>query len=327
MATRRGAIAGGLSALGLATGGLSACAQREQGGKAGALRLGYQKNGVLLVGKTRGVLETSLQAAGIPGIEWLEFPSGPPLLEALAVGSIDLGATGDIPPIFSQAAGAPIRYVAQTRLSGRAGGVIVPEKSTARTMADLKGKKFCFTRGSSAHNSALLALKAGGLTIDDVEAINLGPADAAAAFARGKIDAWVIWDPYFTLALRDQGARNIIGLDALGGGQMFYLATNSIIETRPDALKALLDAMAVEGQWCLDNKDEVARIVSRATNLELTLMRDTQSRADFKVEPLSDDVLAAQQVTADLFHSLKITPKPVTIAEAAWRGWTAGANP
>ena len=37
---------------------------------------------------------------------WVEFPAGPQMLEALNVGSIDLGSTGDIPPIFAQAAGA-----------------------------------------------------------------------------------------------------------------------------------------------------------------------------------------------------------------------------
>jgi sulfonate transport system substrate-binding protein len=321
---RRAVIAGASAAL-----ALTACGPGSRsgagGGKAGAVRLGYQKNGVLLVAKTRGVLEQTLISAGVPGVQWVEFPSGPPLLEALAVGSIDLGATGDIPPIFSQAAGAPIRYVAQTRLSGKAGGVIVPARSTVRSMADLRGKKFCFTRGSSAHNSAVLALQKGGLTVDDVEAINLGPADAAAAFARGKIDAWVIWDPYFTLALRDGEARNILGLDALGGGQMFYLANTQFTTGKPEILKTLLDAMVVEGQWCLDNTEEVARIVSRATGLEMTLMRDTQARADFKVEPLSDDVLAAQQATADLFAQLEITPKPVIVREAAWRDWKGPA--
>lgn len=300
----------------------AACGARSGGDPAGSVRIGYQKNGVLLVAKTRGALEARLRAAGFAGVKWVEFPSGPPLLEALAVDSIDFGATGDVPPIFSQVAGAPIVYVAQTRLSGRAGGLIVPAGSPVRGVADLRGRSFCFTRGSSAHAGAIQALERGGLRVDDVRPINLGPADAMAAFSRGRIDSWLIWDPYFTVAQRDFGARSILGLEALGGGRMFYLSSRRFADTRADALTALLDAMRVEGEWCQANTEEVARTVSRATGLEMTLMRDTQARADFGVEPLSDDQLAAQQATADLFARLNIIPKPVKVADAAWRGWT-----
>jgi sulfonate transport system substrate-binding protein len=286
------------------------------------VKLAFQKNGVMLVAKTRGSLAAPLKAsAGIEPIEWVEFPAGPPLLEAMAVGAVDVGLTGDTPPIFSQVAGAPIKYVAQVRLSGHAGGVITPRNSSVQTLKNLKGKKLCYTRGSSAHNSAVLALQSAGLTLDDVESVNLGPADAAAAFAQGGIDGWVIWDPYYTLAIRDQGARKLIGLDALGGGASFLLANAKFVETRPDDLKAVLTAIANEGLWCKANTDEVARITAEAAGLDLALLKDTMTRTDFVVEPLMDDVLAAQQANVDRFFEMKIIPKSVKIADAAWRDW------
>ncbi|MFN8731655.1 MAG: aliphatic sulfonate ABC transporter substrate-binding protein, partial [Hyphomonadaceae bacterium] len=242
--------------------------------------------------------------------------------EAMAVGSVDLGLTGDTPPIFAQVANAPIKYVAQVRLSGKAGGIITPKNSSLQSLKDLKGKKLCFTRGSSAHNSAVIALQSAGLTLADVEAINLGPADAAAAFAQGGIDAWVIWDPYYSLAIRDQGARVLSGLDQLGGGASFLLANAKFAEARPEDLKALLSAIAKEGEWCAANTDAVAEISAKASGLELALLKDTMKRTDFKVEPLTDDVLAAQQATVDRFAQMGIIPKKVIISDAAWRGWT-----
>jgi sulfonate transport system substrate-binding protein len=256
----------------------------------------------MLVAQTRGSLVEPLKAAGITPLNWVEFPSGPPLLEAMAVGSVDLGLTGDTPPIFAQVANAPIKYVAQVRLSGKAGGIITPKNSAIQSLKDLKGKKLCFTRGSSAHNSAVIALQSVGLTLADVEAVNLGPADAAAAFAQGGIDGWVIWDPYYSLAIRDQGARVLSGLDQLGGGASFLLANAKFAEARPEDLKVLLSAIA--------------------KGLELELLKDTMKRTDFKVEPLTDDVLAAQQATVDRFAQLGIIPKKVIISDAAWRGWT-----
>jgi sulfonate transport system substrate-binding protein len=293
------------------------------GGAPKGVKLAFQKNGVMLVAKTRGSLAAPLKAtAGIDPIEWVEFPSGPPLLEAMAVGAVDVGLTGDTPPIFSQVAGAPIKYVAQVRLSGLAGGVITPKNSSVQTLKDLKGKKLCYTRGSSAHNSAVIALKSAGLTLDDVESVNLSPADAAAAFAQGGIDGWVIWDPYYTLAIRDQGARKLTGLDQLGGGASFILANAKFVETRPDDLKAILTAIADEGNWCKAHTDEVAEITAKASGLDVELLKDTMKRTDFVVEPLMDDVLAAQQANVDRFAELKIIPKSVKVMDAAWRDWS-----
>lgn len=300
----------------------AACGQGGSGSPSKGVKMAFQKNGVMLVAQTRGSLVEPLNAKGITPIEWVEFPAGPPLLEAMAVGAVDIGLTGDTPPIFSQVAGAPMKYVAQVRLSGKAGGVITPKNSGVQTLKDLKGKKLCYTRGSSAHNSAVVALQSAGLSLDDVESINLSPADAAAAFAQGGIDGWVIWDPYYTLAIRDQGARKLTGLDELGGGASFLLANAKFVESRPDDLKAILTAIANEGLWCAANTDEVADITAKAAGLELELLKDTMKRTDFKVEPLSDDVLAAQQANVDRFVELKIIPKSVKIADAAWRGWT-----
>jgi sulfonate transport system substrate-binding protein len=311
----------GILVAGAASAALAACGQ---GGKAGqkGVNLAFQKNGVMLVAQTRGSLVDPLKSAGITPVNWVEFPSGPPLLEAMAVGSVDLGLTGDTPPIFAQVPQAPIRYVAQVKLSGKAGGIITPKDSTLKSLSDLKGKKLCFTRGSSGHNSAVVALESVGLTLDQVTSVNLGPADAAAAFAQGGIDAWVIWDPYYTLAIRDQGARVLESLDQLGGGASFLLANAKFADTRPDDLKVLLSAIAKEGEWCAANTETVAEISAKASGLELDLLKDTMKRTDFKVEPLSDDVLASQQATADRFAALGIIPKKISILDASWRGWT-----
>ena len=63
-----------------------------------ALRIGYQKGSVSMVlAKSHGLLEKRYPNTKI---SWVEFPAGPQMLEALNVGSIDLGSTGDIPPIW-----------------------------------------------------------------------------------------------------------------------------------------------------------------------------------------------------------------------------------
>ena len=91
--------------------GIVAAAVGTSYGQDKVVRIGYQKYGKLVLLKSKGTLEPKLAANGYK-VVWTEFPSGPPLLEALNVGAIDFGNTGEAPPIFAQAAGAPIQYVA-----------------------------------------------------------------------------------------------------------------------------------------------------------------------------------------------------------------------
>src|SRR5258708_14923811 len=96
--------------LSLATAAGAALSQRAHA-QAGLkeIRVGYQKNGVLVIARQQATLEAHFAPEGI-AVKWVEFSSGPPMLEAMNVGSIDYGAVGDSPPVFAQSAGAAGRY-------------------------------------------------------------------------------------------------------------------------------------------------------------------------------------------------------------------------
>ena len=88
-------------------------------GQEKVVRIGFQKYGKLVLLKSKGTLEEKLKSSGYK-VVWTEFPSGPPLLEALNVGAIDFGNTGEAPPIFAQAAGAPFSMSPMSRRRRRA---------------------------------------------------------------------------------------------------------------------------------------------------------------------------------------------------------------
>src|SRR4051812_29432428 len=172
-------------------------------------RIGFQKSGPLLVAKQNRDFEGVLEPQCI-AVTWVEFPYGPPLLEALNVGSIDFGAVGDAPPIFAQAARAKLLYVAATPSRGASQAILVPQDSPLKSVTELKGRKLAFARGSSAHSLAVGALEKAGLAWGDITPVELPPADAGAAFARGNVDAWSIWDPFFALAEIQRNARVLV---------------------------------------------------------------------------------------------------------------------
>jgi sulfonate transport system substrate-binding protein len=171
------------------------------------LRVGFQKGEpILLAAKQNRSLETLLNPLDIE-VQWIEFQFGPPMLEAMRVNSVDIGAVGDTPPVFAQAAHGDLLYIAAQRSGGQA--ILVPPGSTLQTLHDLKARKVAFGRASSAHNLTLAALEKAGLTYDDIQPIYLGPADGGAAFERGAIDAWTIWDPYYALFETRPGVRTL----------------------------------------------------------------------------------------------------------------------
>src|SRR5690606_24515199 len=126
--------------------------------QAETLRIGYQKYGTLVLLKAKGTLEKRLAEQGVE-VKWTEFPGGPQLLEGLNVGSVDFGVTGETPPVFAQAAGADLLYVAHEPPEPTGEAILVPKDSSIKSVAELKGKKVALNKGSNVHYLLVRALE------------------------------------------------------------------------------------------------------------------------------------------------------------------------
>lgn len=279
------------------------------------VRIGYQKYGTLTLLKGRGTLEKRLAEQGV-GVKWTEFPAGPVLLEGLNVGSIDFGTVGEAPPIFAQAAGANLVYVGNEPPSPASEAIVVPKGSSLRTLADLKGKKIALNKGSNVHYLLLKALERAGVAYADIQPVFLPPADARAAFERGSVDAWAIWDPFLAAAEKQIGARVLADGKGLVANYQFYLASRTYAEKNPEILRIVLDEVAKVDDWGRNNPDEVATILSAQTGLSKDVVALAASRYAYGVKPVSVDVIAAQQKVADAFSNLKLIPKPIVVKDA-----------
>ena len=308
---RRTFLAGALgSAAAVTLSGQLRAAERKE------FRIGYQKNGVLVIARQQGALAKRLAQDGVE-VKWAEFSSGPPMLEAMNVGSIDFGATGDMPPIFAQAAGAAVVYVAgQPITNGQ--GILVPANSDIRTLADLRGKRVGFTKGSSAHNVTVLALEKAGLSYGDITPVYLAPPDAGPAFARGSIDAWSIWDPYFAIGEKRQGARVLASSIEIAKTNSFFLANRGFAQQQSKLLGDVIGALGETAQWAEGHRDQVAQSLADVTGVDLEIQTVAANRASFAIGRLTDDIVATQQAVADRFHKLALIPKAITIREAVW---------
>ena len=257
------------------------------------VRIGHQKFDPFTLVKARGGLEKRLQPLGI-SVEWKEFQSGPPMLEALNVGSIDIGRTGDAPPVFAQAASAPLLYIGGSAPKDRSSGILVPANSAIQTLADLRGKKIAFTKGSSANYLLAKALKSAGIKWTDIEPANLTPADARAAFQQGNVDAWVIWDPFYAAAQAQVDVRVVKDSKGLAANRDFYLANKSFAQPNVKMIEAIREETQAVATWADANPAEVVKILAPILNVDVSILDVVTRRRSYGFEPIQADMVAEQ---------------------------------
>ncbi|SHN35935.1 sulfonate transport system substrate-binding protein [Duganella sacchari] len=284
--------------------------------QAAEIRIGFQKSaGLLSMMKTQGSVEKSL-----PGhqIKWIEFPAGPQMLEALNAGSIDFGSTGAPPPVFAQAAGIDLLYVGAEPAPVNSEALFVPKDSPARSVADLKGKRIAFQKGSGSHFLLASALQKAGLKFSDITPVYLSPSDARAAFVSGGIDAWVVWDPYFASAQKAYQVRVLSDYSGLPLANGFYLASRKFVEQSPQLVSALLEQVKLTGKWASEHQKEVSTLLTQQTGVPADIVATWMQRSRFGATPVTPDIVANQQRVADLFYQQKLIPKAVNIASRVW---------
>ena len=290
---------------------------RPPAAEATTLRIGVQKYGTLVILAQRHTLEERLKPLGIT-VEWTEFPGGPQLLEALSAGAIDFGTTGDAPPIFAQAARDALVYVAVEPAAPTGEAILVPKDSPLQSLGDLKGKRVALNKGSNVHFLLVQALAKAGLTPKDITPVYLAPADARAAFERGNVDAWAIWDPFLAAAQAATQARTLADGTGLATNRQFYLASRDLARTHPELIQAVTQELVQTDAWAAGHQHDVAELLSPKTGLPVPVLEISLARLGYGVVPVDDQVLQSQQQIADTFFQLGLIPKPITVRDAAW---------
>ncbi|WP_034295433.1 aliphatic sulfonate ABC transporter substrate-binding protein [Herbaspirillum sp. RV1423] len=294
---------------------------QAQTGKPAQVRIGYQKSSTLLtVIKANGALEKRLTPLNIK-IGWHEFSSGLPLLEALNVGGVDLSAdVADTVPVFAQAAGAKLTYLAQEAPSPSAQAVIVRNDSPIKTIADLKRKKIAVTKAAGVHYLLIATLEKAGLKFSDIDVAYLTPADGRAAFERGSVDAWVTWDPFLAGVQKQTPVRILSDGRNIADYQRYYLASTPFAEAHPEVLAIVFDELKKTGLWVRQNPKEAAAFLAPIWGLDAPTIELANSRRSYEVRAVVVNALGEQQRIADTFFAAGLLPRKVNATDVAiWK--------
>lgn len=282
----------------------------------------WAANDGLKVGDQSGLTQALLHAAGEDegitySLSWHPFLAGTTMLEALSAGAIDVGVVGNAPPVFAQAGGYDVRIVGVASGAQNNNALLVPEGSTVRQVADLKGQRVAVAKGSSGHYLLLASLQRAGLTPRDVNIAYVSPVDAQNAFASGKIDGWAVWYPFVGQAT-SRGARVLV--DGSGWPETGLNFTVAGLQTLNDPQRAahlgdLLGRFARAQAWATAHPQAWAEVFAQTTRLPVALVQEMLAHQDLRYVPIEKTVIDSQQHLADMFAAERLIPRPLQVEQ------------
>lgn len=266
----------------------------------------------LAVLEKQGSLEKALEPLGYT-VQWLEFAAGPQQLEALKVGELDIASTAESPPVFAQASGTDLVYLATTPKNGKPVALLVPKDSSAQSIKDLKGKKIAFQKASIGHYLLVKALEKEGLKLEDVQSVFLPPPDASSAFSQGKVDGWFIWDPFITRVEQKNVGRVLLDGEKLRDTTNFYSTVRQFAKDNPAALKVFFQELEKAEFWLREHPKEGAQLLAPVTQLSPEILEIMHKKYEYGLRPITPEIISKQQEVADLWYNLKLIPVKVDV--------------
>jgi len=294
--------------------GLAGCGSDDESAGAGALRVGYQRFGGLSLVKARGAA---------PEATWALFDSGPALTEALKAGAIDIGQTGEAPPIFAAAAKTPFKVVGVSAPSPKSEAVLVKASHGFKSFADLKGKTVALNKGSNVNWLLVKLLEANHMTLADINVKYLKPAEGRPAFDNDQVDAWIIWDPYFALA-QQPGVQVLADATGLANNREYLLVSADAAKNKPEQIKTFLAAYEKTTAWGIVNPDERAKVLAPELKIDEPTTARSLARAAQPLAPLTPSIGAELQAIADGFTKLLLIPGSVDMKSLIDPQFSAG---
>jgi sulfonate transport system substrate-binding protein len=322
LASSRRPVAGVL-AVGLLAAACSSATSTTRAADEPAVTTAQLSKLTLRVGDQKGTgAQALLTAAGLINklpfkIDWDDFPSGPPMLEAMAAGSLDIGGVGDAPPVFAAAAGDNLAIVGALLGNPSGAAVVVPKGSPITSVAQLKGKKIAVSQGSSGDYHLLAVLKKAGLTPKDVTLDYLQPTEALPAFLSGAIDAWDIWSPYIEQVVAEDGARVIVTGKPIGNTYSFEVAARSALAdpVKVAAIRDYIKLLNEAHQWSDTHPDQWARVWAAETGLPESVMIKAAKDSTENAVPINSTVIKAEQSITNDFYSAGLIPSDIDFAK------------
>lgn len=258
-------------------------------------------------------------------IEWKSgFPASLPVIEAMRAGAIDFSFITSTALIYAIGGKVPICPLVSYPLPSDEVDILVYPDSGIKSIRDLKGKRVADMRGTTSTYSLVKSLEAAGMTLADIQYVNLPVPDAAAAFANKRVDAWIIWQPGGELTRRRVGATTLPNVKTYD--YAFFVASEKFASEYPEAA-AILARTARDAQRLIEAKpDEVvakfndlgafgSNKMEQQVYVDLVKANRLSFSGAGQLNIVDEKTATDIQALADSFHALKIYPEKIKVKE------------
>lgn len=277
------------------------------------IRVGsHPMNFSLFILRRRNLLEGLAQVHGWQ-VQWLDYPEGRQSSELLADNLVDWVGTGSTPPIYSQAHGVGVSYVAASASRPVGSALLVARDSGISNIEQLKSARVAATVGSYTDHFLARLLLDHGLSFQDIDMLDLPGRSGQEALAQGRVQAWAALEPLLGEQLAGGQVRCLAQVGEVIANRSLYWARSEWIERTPQQARLVYTALQDNDRWIAANIEGAAHILARHHDSGVDAAGWARSLAsrDWGIEPAGPQVLAEQQEQARVLHAAGLLSAPL----------------
>ncbi|HFL3153172.1 TPA: NrtA/SsuA/CpmA family ABC transporter substrate-binding protein [Clostridioides difficile] len=305
----------GITILTLATASLAGCAKKNNGEKLSEINLTYVKsplNVPSIIQKQDDLFGKEFKKDNIK-VNFHEITTGPEQTQALAAGEIDfLHALGGTSALIAASNGVELKIL-NTYSRSPKGFMILTNNNSIKSAADLVGKKVAGPKGTILHQVLISALDKEGLSMDDVEFVNMGIPEASAALSDGSVDAALIAGPAALKAMKS-GSKLVANGEGLVDGIIVTAVSTDFAEKHPEIVERFMKVEKETLEYVNNNFDEAMEKVAKEVDLSLEETKELYVWYDFSLD-ITDKDISSLEDTQDFLIKNKLQEKKVNIKE------------
>jgi sulfonate transport system substrate-binding protein len=271
---------------------------------------------LLTLSQQDGGLAKKVKAAGGATTWSSPFAAFAPAVEAMAAGKIDL-TSGSTTSLVNALPSDPdlVAFAVEKNNNDTQGIVAAPGKGIS-SLKDLVGRSVAVNKGGTGEYLLLKALAHAGIPASKVKRVYLQPADAATAFAAGKVDAWATWDQFLASAKTTPGTKVLaLAKDVGAVNRTIHVVSRSFLTAHPDEVKAAYQALKAEADKAAADPDYLPDAY-RKQGATAKVAAAIKAVAPPEVVPANASVLAEFQQVADFYLKSGLVTKKVDVSKS-----------
>ena len=242
-------------------------------------------------------------------VKYAEITSGAEQTQALASGDVDvLYAVGGTSVVLAAANGADIKILNMYSRSPEA-FCMFSKDETIQSPEDLRGKTIAGPVGTNLHQLLVAYLEKAGMTIEDVNYVNMSIPDAKAALDGGSVDVALLAGPA-AYKVKQQGYHLVTNGKGLTDAVIAVAVREDFYNEYKNELEVFMNAQADIIKFINENHDETMEIVAKELDLDKEAVEEMFKQYDFNIEVTDEDRKAFQNV-ADFMYETEMIEAPL----------------